>query len=80
MSVAFRGGPVPKPLDPTSIKYEKVNNWIQTSWLWPIPVLNAHHFGHMFKLFFEVIKTERNLSGCRWTFKEEVAFKNLTVS
>lgn len=49
------------------------------SWLWSIPVLNAHHFGHMFKLFFEVIKTERNLSGSRHSFKEEMAFKNLTV-
>lgn len=34
----------------------------------------------MFKLFFGGIKTERNLLGCRQTFKEEVAFKNLTVS
>lgn len=64
------------PWIPISMKYEEVNNWIQTSWLWPVPILNAHHFGHMFKLFFEVIKTERNLSGCRQTFKEEVAFKN----
>lgn len=67
------------PWIPTSMKYKKVNNWIQMSWLWSIPVLNAHRFGHMFKLFFEVIKTERNLSGSRQSFKEEMAFKNLTV-